>query len=62
MENLNAFLVKKLGRGRAIITFDIFLKLSEASVALNRNMTLGDVCDTFWDGQSDLILYYRVAC
>lgn len=58
VRQLKKFLSAKLGKQN--VAFDLVVVAGSKCVVLEDHSSLHDVCQHFWDGQTDLIIHYRV--
>mmetsp|Transcript_57082 Transcript_57082/g.98334 ORF Transcript_57082/g.98334 Transcript_57082/m.98334 type:complete len:243 (+) Transcript_57082:1-729(+) len=63
MENLDSYLATKLGHidGQVYQIIYIAGPSADLHMALAGSMSIGEVCESFWDRTDDLVLYYRVS-
>jgi len=56
MKNLKSFLLTKIPGNHE---FEFSIAASDKTVVLNQELTLKEVREHFWDGNDDLVLYFK---
>lgn len=56
MKNLKSFLLTKIPGKHE---FKLSIAASDKTVVLNQELTLKEVREHFWDGNGDLVLYFK---